>query len=100
MSEVGMRETRMKVEQVLHMNGGIGETSYSNNSLLQVKCSPKKNMARKINLKLIFLFISLISIHITKVYTTYNTVFYSICLTMKILYGTEKGSFFDKRNER
>lgn len=37
MSEVGKRETRMKVEQVLHMNGGIGETSYSNNSLLQVK---------------------------------------------------------------
>ncbi|AES95026.1 putative salicylate carboxymethyltransferase [Medicago truncatula] len=37
MSEVGKRETRMKVEQVLHMNGGIGETSYSNNSLLQKK---------------------------------------------------------------
>ena len=25
-----------KVAQVLHMNGGIGETSYANNSLLQV----------------------------------------------------------------
>jgi hypothetical protein len=36
MSEVGKRETRMKVEQVLHMNGGTGETSYSKNSLVQV----------------------------------------------------------------
>ncbi|XP_021802312.1 3,7-dimethylxanthine N-methyltransferase-like [Prunus avium] len=25
----------MKVEQVLHMNGGVGKTSYANNSLLQ-----------------------------------------------------------------
>ena len=26
----------MEVVQVLHMNGGIGETSYANNSLVQV----------------------------------------------------------------
>jgi hypothetical protein len=30
------REISMKVGQVLHMNGGTGHTSYSNNSLLQV----------------------------------------------------------------
>jgi hypothetical protein len=33
---MGKKETRMKVAQVLHMNGGIGETSYANNSILQV----------------------------------------------------------------
>jgi len=26
----------MKVSQVLHMNGGVGEASYANNSLVQV----------------------------------------------------------------
>ncbi|KAK7307519.1 hypothetical protein VNO77_40655 [Canavalia gladiata] len=31
------RETRMEVTQVLHMNGGIGETSYADNSLVQQK---------------------------------------------------------------
>jgi hypothetical protein len=36
---MGKRETRMKVAQVLHMNGGIGDTSYANNSLLQVHIS-------------------------------------------------------------
>ena len=30
------RERDMEVVQVLHMNGGIGETSYANNSLVQV----------------------------------------------------------------
>lgn len=29
-------ETRMKVAQVLHMNGGVGHASYANNSLVQV----------------------------------------------------------------
>lgn len=29
----------MEVEQVLHMNGGVGKTSYANNSLLQVTLS-------------------------------------------------------------
>lgn len=28
--------TRMEVTQVLHMNGGVGEASYANNSLVQV----------------------------------------------------------------
>lgn len=28
--------TNMNVSQVLHMNGGVGEASYSNNSLVQV----------------------------------------------------------------
>ncbi|KAL3728467.1 hypothetical protein ACJRO7_033107 [Eucalyptus globulus] len=31
------REREMEVMQVLHMNGGMGETSYANNSLLQRK---------------------------------------------------------------
>lgn len=30
------RKARMEVAQVLHMNGGIGETSYANNSVVQV----------------------------------------------------------------
>ena len=34
--ERGEREREMEVVQVLHMNGGIGETSYANNSLVQV----------------------------------------------------------------
>lgn len=28
---------KMRVVEVLHMNGGIGDTSYANNSLLQVQ---------------------------------------------------------------
>jgi len=30
------REREMEVEKVLHMNGGVGQCSYANNSLLQV----------------------------------------------------------------
>lgn len=32
----GGRRREMEVSQVLHMNGGVGETSYANNSLVQV----------------------------------------------------------------
>ena len=41
-SSIHTREKReMEVVQVLHMNGGKGETSYANNSLVQVKLITK-----------------------------------------------------------
>jgi hypothetical protein len=38
----------MEVEQVLHMNGGDGKTSYANHSLLQVSLSLSLNLVMKI----------------------------------------------------